>query len=185
MAKPYFAIDCKNSTDYLDTLRNKHPKCGLVYDEFNGDRDCLYGANILCEDCKYGMGDKDSEDHVHGNYGGIGMEKSHGFTLVEVLVVAIFSIIVFGAVVGLFLDNMAHTEKRAEENAKIFVTKNNIHVKRMTCAGDSDNDGYGSCAITTTDGERINLRCPASFFQVGVFGATGCKEVFYDMDIRR
>ena len=39
----------------------KHSKCKGVYDEWNGDFDCEYGTDLICEDCKYGVGRKDPE----------------------------------------------------------------------------------------------------------------------------
>ena len=49
---------------YLASLsfdRHKHPLCKGKYDEWNGDYDCDYRSNLLCEDCKYGGGRKDPE----------------------------------------------------------------------------------------------------------------------------
>ncbi len=40
----------------------QHPKCLLMYDEYNGDYECGYGTTLLCEDCKYsGLGRRDPE----------------------------------------------------------------------------------------------------------------------------
>jgi hypothetical protein len=60
--------------------------------------------------------------------------------------------------------------------AQNFIEMNDLEVKRLTCAGDSDRDGYGSCVIRTIDGEMISLKCPTDFFAVNMFGATSCKE---------
>ena len=92
------------------------------------------------------------------------------------IVVSIFlvgSTIIFGA----FINNAAQTEKRAYEGANAFISSNEIDVKRMTCARDSDGDGYGACAIVTPTGEKIYLECPTDWFTVSVLGATSCKEV--------
>ena len=117
-----------------------------------------------------------------------GSRRGNSNTLIEFLIKAIFAVvllvIIVGSIIGTFMNNMSATEARAEKNAMIFVEKNQINVKRMTCAGDSDNDGYGSCAITTAENERINLRCPSDFVSVAIFGAKGCKEVFYDVNMK-
>lgn len=36
-------------------------RCRFVRDEINGDGDCDYDTDILCEECKYSGGKKDPE----------------------------------------------------------------------------------------------------------------------------
>jgi len=59
----------KEAIEFIDRLddgaimkNNKHPKCLLEYDEWNGDYDCGYDSTLDCDDCKYGMGKKDPEE---------------------------------------------------------------------------------------------------------------------------
>lgn len=100
------------------------------------------------------------------------MIKNKGFTIIEIaMVLAIIAIIV-----GLLINNRGVTEDRAEENLELFISKNNIDVKRSSCAGDSNDDGYGSCSIVTMDGEKIFLECPSSLSS-DAFGASNCKEI--------
>lgn len=98
---------------------------------------------------------------------------------VIVISVAILStvLVLTLGIVNAVVNNAAQTEKRAYENAKTFISTNEIEMKRMTCARDSDGDGYGACAITTTSTEKIYLECPTDWFTVSVLGATSCKEV--------
>lgn len=101
-----------------------------------------------------------------------------GFTLIELMVVCVIALIIFSVFSNGILNNRGSTESRAKENAQLFIKENNLEVTRLNCAGDSDNDGYGSCTVVVKDGEKIMLECPAGFFQTNLFGATGCKEVF-------
>ena len=42
--------------DVLETSKTKpkrHPKC-LGYHYYDGEFDCGYSTNLMCEDCKYG-----------------------------------------------------------------------------------------------------------------------------------
>jgi hypothetical protein len=57
----------------------------------------------------------------------------------------------------------------------LFISNNHLQVKRKSCAGDSDGDGYGSCTVVTTEGEKIFLQCPSDFLG-NLSGGTGCKE---------
>lgn len=80
------------------------------------------------------------------------------------------------------------SERRATKNAKLFAKKNNIIVKRLTCAGDSIDpkykvrDGYGTCALVTNTGEKIMLQCPADFLD-NIMGSKNCKEQFITLNI--
>tara|TARA_R110000851_G_scaffold102450_2_gene219014 strand:- start:20 stop:346 length:327 start_codon:yes stop_codon:yes gene_type:complete len=85
-----------------------------------------------------------------------------------------------GAIALSFVNNMAFTETRAQENVSKFIIENSLEVTRKTCAGDSDGDGYGTCVVALEGGERIKLNCPVDWFTVSVLGADGCKEVFTD-----
>lgn len=106
-----------------------------------------------------------------------------GFTLLEVLVVLSVVCIVVVCTANLFLNNMRVTELRADEIAREYVERNGMSVKRLSCAGDSDNDGYSTCNIVLEDGEKIILKCPCDFMNVNMFGARGCKEVLNKLDI--
>ena len=97
---------------------------------------------------------------------------------VIIAIIGIFSAIVTNA----FLNNRGATERRAYRGAKNFISMNNIKPKRLSCAGDSDNDGYGTCTVMTDDNQRIMLRCPTGYFDVNFFGASSCKEVFGDVN---
>lgn len=78
---------------------------------------------------------------------------------------------------SLFWNNRGATEARAYDGVHAFIKQNSIQSKRITCAGDSDGNGYGTCTIAATDGEVIALECPTDFIDVNVWGATSCKEV--------
>jgi len=112
------------------------------------------------------------------------MFNQKGFTLIEVLVVCAIVLILASVVGGTVLNTRGATEKRAYEAAQHFITTNSIDVKRVTCAGDSDSDGYGTCAILTTENEKLHLACPTGYFDVKFFGATSCKEVFMSMSMQ-
>ena len=101
-------------------------------------------------------------------------QNQKGVTLVTFLGI----VVILGVVVGIFtfVNNMGWTEDRAKENARLFISENNLSTSRMSCAGDSDRDGYGSCSIVTATGENIQLQCPTDFVSVRIFGAKGCKE---------
>lgn len=99
-------------------------------------------------------------------------------TITELTVLAAgFAVIAAIILMGLFANNRAFTESRATDAAKLFAQQNDIEVKRLSCAGDSDGDGYGSCTLVSKDNEKINLQCPTGFMSTKVLGATGCKEV--------
>ena len=100
-----------------------------------------------------------------------------GYTLVELMVVLAFIFLGASNITTFFINNMGWTEDRAKENAKLFIAENNLQVSRMSCAGDSDHDGYGSCSVILTNGEGIGLQCPTDFLQTKVFRARGCKEL--------
>lgn len=104
------------------------------------------------------------------------MKFNKGFTLIELMVVAAVLGILAAVTVSVFINNMGATEQRSYDAAHKYVADNNIQVKRMTCAGDSDRDGYGTCTLVTQD-EKIFLQCPSSWGDVNLWGATSCKEV--------
>lgn len=89
----------------------------------------------------------------------------------------------FVFLVNKYLNGMRATEIRAQENAQTFIEKYSLQVKRMTCGGDSNKDGYGTCNLTLDDGEKISLKCPTGFFDVVLFGAKGCKEEFRNINL--
>ena len=109
--------------------------------------------------------------------------NNKGITLVEVMVLFVTLIVLAAFSVGIFVNNRGATERRAINSAIAWAGRNNIKVKRMSCAGDSDRDGYGTCVITTDKDERINLRCVCDYFSTSWFGASGCKEVFSDFQV--
>ena len=65
----------------------------------------------------------------------------------------------------------------------MYVMRHDIKVKYVDCAGDSNGDGYGTCTIKTTDDKRIMLRCPTDYFDVEVWGAKACKEIYAPVDM--
>ena len=110
------------------------------------------------------------------------MLNRQGFTLIELLVVVII-IGVFAMIgVSIMTNNMGATERRAMDAATNFMSQNNIVAKRITCAGDSDQDGMATCNIVTTEGEKIMLKCPVDYMSTKFFGATQCKEVYYNVN---
>jgi len=110
------------------------------------------------------------------------MKNEKGFTLGDVMIIAAIIGIVVSIAAESFVNNRGVTEKRAFARAKKFLNRNNIEAKRLTCAGDSDNDGYGTCNIVTKDGEKIILNCPTDFLDTKLFGASECKEVFQNIN---
>ena len=108
-----------------------------------------------------------------------------GYTVIEVLVCCVMASIFLTIIMSVFVNNRGSTEERALVAAKQFALDNNIEVKRVTCAGDSDADGYGSCSMLTESGEKIMLQCPSSFTDVKLFGAKGCKEVFFNLNMQQ
>ena len=102
--------------------------------------------------------------------------KKQGFTLIELMIVLAIAGILFAVVAGAILNNPGKTEQRATENANRWAAAQHIEHKRLSCAHDSDGDGYGSCTIVTTDGEKIQLQCASGFVQDAT-GASGCKEI--------
>lgn len=114
------------------------------------------------------------------------MKKEKGFfTLIEILVIVFIALIAIGGISSAFINNRGATEARAYAALDNFVAMNNITVKRKTCAGDSDGDGYGSCAIVTSDGERMRISCPTNWSDINLWGATSCKEEFQDIMLSR
>lgn len=111
------------------------------------------------------------------------MKNRNGFTLVEVMIVIAILSILATVVFDAILNNRGATERRAFESANIFLAENNITTERMTCAGDSDNDGYGTCNIVTDSGEKILLNCPTNYFDINWWGANNCKEVLFNINM--
>jgi type II secretory pathway pseudopilin PulG len=111
------------------------------------------------------------------------MKKMKGLALVEVLITVSIVLIVSVAVLGSVVNNRGWTEERALAGAAAFLTSNNIVAKRVTCAGDSDGDGYGTCNVVTAEGEKVILNCPTNFLDVKVWGASNCKEVFTNYNL--
>jgi len=104
-----------------------------------------------------------------------------GYTLIELLIATAIIAVIASIIATVFIDNRGATESRALENAQKFIADNNIEAKRLTCAGDSDGDGYGTCNLVTASGEKVILNCPTNWGDVNLFGATGCKEIFINM----
>lgn len=114
------------------------------------------------------------------------MKKENGFfTLIEILMVVFIALIVIGGITSSFINNRGATEARAYAGLDNFIVANGITVKRKTCAGDSDGDGYGSCAIVTSEGERMRISCPTNWGDLNLWGATSCKEEFQDIMLSR
>ena len=104
-------------------------------------------------------------------------QSNKGYTLVELLIVVLTVGTIAAVIFGAIANNRGWTEDRAKENAVLFINDNHIAPSRLSCAGDSDQDGYGSCSIVTLAGENIQVQCPTDFISVRIFGATGCKEI--------
>lgn len=104
------------------------------------------------------------------------MQKIKGFTLIELLIVVAFIGIIASVVGGIFLNNKSSVEKRAFTNANLFVTTNNITVKRLSCTGETNNDGFSTCTLVTAEDEKIQLDCTSDWVSVNIWRATGCKE---------
>lgn len=111
------------------------------------------------------------------------MKKEQGFTLVELLIVMAIIGIISAIAAGTVVNNRGATEKRALSGAQKFLDQNNIMPKRLTCAGDSDHDGYGTCNVLTDTGEKVVLNCPTDYLDVNLFGASSCKEVFMNYNL--
>lgn len=111
--------------------------------------------------------------------------KQKGFTLIELLttifIVAVVGLVITGLISSTFLNNRGWTEERAYKGADTFIRNNALSVQRKTCAGDSDGDGYGTCALVLSDGKRVRLECPTDFWDTKIWGATSCKEKFNDI----
>jgi len=119
--------------------------------------------------------------HAYRN-GGYEMNEK-GFTVIEAIIVFAILLILGTTFGSALLNNRGATERRATELATKFLSQNNIKVKRIICAGDSDANGYGTCSVLTTDNEKMFLQCPTEYFDVNFFGVSQCKEVFYTMNI--
>lgn len=95
----------------------------------------------------------------------------------RLIIPAVFVMVSVAIVYSFAANNRGFTEARAYDNVGTFIAKNNIKTKRMTCAGDSDGDGYGTCTIAATDDEVMTLECPTDWLDVNVWRATSCKEI--------
>ena len=104
------------------------------------------------------------------------MRTSKGFTLVALIMVVGVFMLILVAIGGLMINNIKITQERAQKNAELFIMENEITPTRMTCAGDSDKDGQGTCVIVLESGDKIKLLCPTDWFNVEMIGATACKE---------
>ncbi len=109
--------------------------------------------------------------------------KEKGFTLIELLIVIAIVGIFLAISANLVLNNRGATEKRALELCNKYLKNNNMQAKRLTCAGDSDGDGYGTCNVVTAGDEKILLQCPTDYFDVNWFGASQCKEVLFNINM--
>jgi type II secretory pathway pseudopilin PulG len=111
------------------------------------------------------------------------MKLSKGFTVIELLfVVSVF--IIVGLTIGNgCLNNRAWTEQRASDGAQKYIEKNGLSVSRWSCAGDSDDDGYGTCNLVLDSREKVVLNCPTDYWDINVWGAGGCKEVLQNLNI--
>jgi prepilin-type N-terminal cleavage/methylation domain-containing protein len=110
------------------------------------------------------------------------IRNTHGFTLIELMIAVAVVGIIAAIASGFIFNTKGATERRAYESAQHFISTNGIKVKRITCAGDSDSDGYGSCSILTEENEKIMLQCPSGFFDKWT-GAVSCKEVFQTLQM--
>jgi hypothetical protein len=93
------------------------------------------------------------------------------------LTVIAFIMLIFVSLGGaIYQSTPGKTLARTEANVTEWVSKHGIQVQRLSCAHDSDSDGYGSCTIVTTSGEKIFLQCVGGWL-TSAFGGRGCKEV--------
>lgn len=111
--------------------------------------------------------------------------NKNGFTLIEVMIVLVIISILAVILAQRLLNNRGATEKRALAAAEKFAQTNRIDIERISCAGDSDNDGYGSCVIVTSKGEKIMLNCPCSYMDTKFWGAEECKEVLFNIGFQQ
>lgn len=100
------------------------------------------------------------------------------------IVIALIALMMVGSSVFMAMqNNRGATERRAYETAEMFVSKHKVDVERLTCAGDSDGDGFSTCNILTKANEKIILNCPSDYVDVKFWGATSCKELTMNMMI--
>lgn len=107
--------------------------------------------------------------------------RNKGFTIIEIIVVVaivgILASFILPVIVG------KNSENYATENMQKFIDANHIEVRRKSCAADRDYDGYGSCTVVTTDGEKIFLQCPSNTLSIS--GANNCKEISGNIKVDR
>jgi flagellar basal body-associated protein FliL len=108
--------------------------------------------------------------------------KNKGMTLIEVLIMIVILMVITGALFWSCLNNRGATEARAKDGAKTFIAENGLYVERFSCAGDSDGDGYGTCNLALKSGEKVMLNCPTGFVDTKIWGATGCKEIYQNLN---
>ena len=92
------------------------------------------------------------------------------------VIVAIFGIIVAGSAYNPVMNSPGATERRVTDNAKVWAKESNVKYSRLSCAYDSDNDGYGSCSLAKKSSEKITLQCPTGWW-TNYTGARQCKEL--------
>lgn len=102
--------------------------------------------------------------------------KNRGFTLTEAIIAIAIIAIIFSLIFSALINNRAATERRATDLAGNFIAENDLSTQRVTCAGDSDGDGYGTCVVVTVSGEKIKLLCPTNWVDVTIWGVDQCKE---------
>lgn len=104
------------------------------------------------------------------------MKNQRGYVTFRISILA-WLLIAAMMITGMLMNNRGATEARALEGAKSFINENQLAIERLTCTGDSDGDGYGSCTVVTSEGEKIHLSCVTGYLDTHLWDAKGCKEV--------